>query len=179
VEGNSISVAEQLILPAQPTTGTVDYLPLGGDGFSAPFAAYNIRNFGITGDGSLGSAQLQVVMDQRYCSLIAYVMVRNEQDTVADADIRIRLSALRIAGCDLSETVEAMSALLGVATLTRTWEPPPVVLPGSGGVGTFLNFRMANLTDDDLFLDALIYLFDIRVRELTPMGPILWARGSR
>jgi len=51
-----------------------------------------------------------------------------------------------------------------------------VILPGSEN--TALTVFAANVDGDEYFLDAFIFLFDIRARELTPMGPLLWARGS-
>lgn len=179
MEGRPISVTVELVLPSQPVIGEVDYLPLGGDGFQAPFAAYQVRGLGAVSDAGGGFTQIRCVMDERYCSLVSTVMIRNIQTTPANADVRLRLSALRMAGVDLSELKVAQDIALGTSTITRTWEPPPIVLPGSGSTDTFVELRMENILADQLFLDALIYLFDIRVRELTPMGPLLFARGSR
>jgi hypothetical protein len=41
-----------------------------------------------------------------------------------------------------------------------------------------VRFEMVNVLADVYSMHLLVYLFNIRVRELTPMGPLLWARGS-
>jgi len=54
---------------------------------------------------------------------------------------------------------------------------PPIILPGGPEVPT-IRARALNVNGDFVFLEAQIFLFNIRVRELTPMGPLVFARGS-
>jgi len=145
----------------------------------APFAAYNVREMSITGDATAGVARMSVIMDERYCSLISYVTFQDTQVTSADADFRVRIVAPKVATALDSGVITGISATADTTTVSRTWEPPPIVLPGGQGAGTQLVLNMLNVDLDVYALSLLIYLFDIRVRELTPMGPLLWARGSR
>ncbi len=177
MEGDLIAVSSTVTLPDQPTSGTVSYVPLGGDGFSAPFASYNIRSMGVTGAAGGGSAVLRVNMDPRFCSLVAFIALQNAQVSALDADFKVRIASDRMAVPTHSGLITAINASVASVTVSTTWEPPPIVLPG-GGANSFLDTRMLNVDSDEYTIDVLIYLFDIRVRELTPMGPLLFARGS-
>lgn len=146
---------------------------------SAPIAAYSINGMQVTGASGGGSATLSIVMDNRYTSLVQYVTWSNDQVASADADFRTRISA----GGNVvpvmvdSGVVSAISATVSTATVSRTWNPTPIILPG-GTFAPFIEHKMLNVENDEYFLATLIYLFDIRVRELMPMGPLLFARGA-
>ena len=171
-----MAITETLVLPAQPASGTVTYVPMGGDGFSAPFAAYVINSFRQTGDAGGGSLAANVTMDQRYTSLASYVTTIVQQAIDADIDIRYRLAGAAGGGQAHGELLEFTSGTISAATINNTWVPEPEILPGGGGAS--ISQTIVNLLNDVFDLSALIYLFDIRARELTPMGPLLWARGA-
>lgn len=168
-------------MPGQPTTGDLQYIPLGGDGFTAPIAAYNIVGFSVTGAVGGGSMTLTATMDDRFVSLISYVSIGDAQVSSADADVSIFLSAgnLGMPPQALAENVTAIAAdaSQGGGTIRRTWSPQPVLLAGGRRAGV-LTFKMVNVDADVYTLSALIYLFNLRVRETTPMGPLLWSRGA-
>jgi len=73
--------------------------------------------------------------------------------------------------------VVATSATVNASTIAGTFVPKPTILPGAGAL-PFINVAMVNVDSDVLSVDALIYLFNIDVRQKTPMGPLLWAAGS-
>jgi len=171
-----MSVSLQFTLPAQATTGRVKYIPLGGDGFQAPFAAYAISGVTLTGDAGGGSASINCTLDNRYVSLVAYSTGAINQVSSADVDHRFRIVADGAPVLVSAGTIEAISADVSAATINRTWQPPPVLVPGS--VPANLVHDWLNVLNDDYKMHAYIYLFDIRVRELTPTGPLLWSRGS-
>ena len=183
LEGRSISVTEDLVLPAQPASGVTNYIPLGGDGYTAPFAAYAVNAFTLTGDATGGRVELKVTMDARYCSLVQYLNMTNLQAATADAEFRFVLGAALAAGAvpqqTLSGDITAINGNIsgGVATLNQTWSPAPFILPG-GDVLPFVMGQMLNVDTDVYTIRTYVFLFNIRVREVTPMGPLLWARGS-
>jgi len=152
---------------------------MGGDGYRAPFAAYNVVGHAVTGAVGGGAATLSLVMDDRYVSLISYISVADVQVSSADADISIVLTGanLGMPTQALQENVTAILASVNVGTIRRTWAPQPVLLAGSEKVGT-VTFTMVNVDADVYSMSALIYLFNIRVREISPSGLLLWARGS-
>ncbi len=174
-----MAVQSIFTIPAQPTTGALDYIPLGGDGLTAPRGAYSIVGHAVTGSVSGGAMSVRVSMDPRYCALVAWVTAQNTQVSSADADLRIVLGDAdgRVPAIVQQGPVVATSATVNAVTVARTFVPNPIVLPG-GGVVPFINVAMLNVDADVLKMDAMIYIFDIRVRELTPMGPLLWARGA-
>lgn len=158
----------------------MEFIPLGGDGFSAPRAAYSISGATVAGDVSGGTAGVLCSMDNRYCSLVSYCTGRINQATPADAELAMTIRELtsgRVPVLSDSGTVEAMAATTTSDAIARTWLPPPIICPGADPV-SILSVLATNNDGDVFVMDAVIYLFDIRVREVTPMGPILWSRGS-
>lgn len=176
-----MAVSSSVTLPGQPSAGAVDYIPLGGDGFTAPFAAWSVEAHSDTGDATGGAAILGVVMDTRYCSLVAFVSISIAQATAADADLRIQLVGTNTTEQSDNVIMPSISATVATRTAGVTWRPTPQILPGGQSEAANLpriSARMLNVDTDVYELSALIYLFNIRVRELTPMGPLLWARGA-
>jgi len=167
-----VAVLQQVILPAQPTNGTVEYVPLGGDGYTAPHGAYLVKSMELAGDASAGKAQNAVIMDARFCSLLSYATLQIVQATPADADFRM------VFGTSIDQGAETATATtLSTVTVSRTWRPVPLIQPGGGAAPT-LFILAENVNGDDYFLDALIYVFNIRAREIGPLGYLLWAQGA-
>ncbi len=176
-----MSVAETITLPGQPASGVVHRTPLGGDGFAAPMAAYIVDNMELTGAAGSGNITATILMDERFCSLVAYATVSITQATDQNMGVRYRLdtslASSPVATQVQSRFLTAGSSNTSPATINDVWVPVPVILPGDGG-GGLLSVGSVNF-DTDLFrVSALIYLFDINVRQVMPMGPLLWARGA-
>jgi len=144
---------------------------------TAPFAATIVRGMAQTMDASGGNANLVVNLDPRFCSLISFVTVQLQQATSADADVVMEIAGATIPTIIDSRVVVAVASLVSTQEIAVTFAPPPIVIPG-GGEAPGLKVTALNVTNDVIFLDAQIYLFNIRVRELMPMGPLLWARGA-
>lgn len=176
-----MAVASSVTLPSQPTLGSLTYVPLGGDGFSAPHSAYALQNHAVDGAAGGGANALTVKMDPRFCALVSFVTVQIEQTSSADADVRIVVTSqtggVQIPQLTFSDQVTAISKTVNQASIGVTWNPPALILPGAGQAGQIV-VQTLNVDDDLAKLSCLIYNFDIRVRELTAMGPLLWARGS-
>lgn len=181
LEGSAIAVAQVLQLPDQPSAGgTVGYIPLGGNGYDAPIAAYQIAGFQVIGDATGTSATLAVTMDPRYTSLVSYVTFSIAQATSADADFRATIArGTTFPTISASGAIEAVSSNVSSQEVTRTWEPAPAVLPGTTVLVPTLQVQFVNVDTDIYTMSSMIYIFNIRARETTPMGPLLWARGSR
>lgn len=175
--GHPISIAETIVLPAQPAIGAVTYIPLGGDGYTAPFAAYSVQGFEMDGDASGGVLTQIIQTDERFCALVSYVAGSINMATPANSGARQTISSARqVPLMNLSQVVVALPAAF-TAEINVMWNPPAVILPGTSDIGTIANI-WPNVEDDTYRMHCLIYLFNIRVRELTPMGPLLFARGS-
>ncbi len=177
VEGRSVAVNITVALPATPATGTLDRVPMGGDGFYAPQAAYSIKTMSVTGDVSGGAASLRIEMDERFCALVGFAAVQIAQGTAADADVRWLINGNTIASVVSTPTLNSVASTVTSFEVGSTFVPPPILIPG-GPEAAALSVFLVNVDADVFYLDAYIYLFNLRARELTPMGPLLWARGS-
>jgi len=152
-------------------------VPLGGDGFTAPKFAYAIRNFLQTGDATGTFVQFRINMDERWCSLVAFAEFTIAQATSADAEFQFSISSDKSAELIDSGLQVAVNSSVSGLEIGHTWAPPPLVLPGAGD-NARIGLQVLNVDTDVVRLSAYVYCFDVRVRETTPMGPLLWARGS-
>lgn len=169
-----MSVSTTLTLPAQPTTaGTVSVIPLGGDGFSAPHSAYSLRSQRLDHDASGGTAAITCVLDARYVSLVSFVNLFIDQASASDEIVRIELEG---AGTPIIRDNFTLTANPTTVDAGNIWYPPTWVLPGADRV-CLIRFTADNVDGNDSFMSALIYNFDIRVREVTNVGFLGWARG--
>jgi len=178
-----MAVAEILQLPAQPATGAVHRTPLGGDGYRAPFAAYNIDNFTLVGDGTGGSPGISFTanMDERFCTLVAYLNLSVSQTAAIDLGLRFRVDTSQASSpiAPQTQSVDAQSIPLtsNPASINEIFQPVPVILPGDGA-GSLVQLTTGNIDTDIYRFSGLFYLFNIDVRQVMPMGPLLWARGA-
>lgn len=129
------------------------------------------------GTVSGGSLVMTVNLDVRFCSLIPFVTVQITQGTAADAGCRVQVRGLSIPTVVDQTVVPAVIDDVSAFQVAKTVNLAPVIIPGGGEDGS-IQASFDNVDGDLYFLDTLIYLFNIRVRELTPMGPLLWARGA-
>lgn len=157
----------------------MNYVALGGDGFSAPFSAIVVRAMSLTHDASAGNATISIVMDDRYCSLVSYAAFNIEQATIDDEQV-IQMSIASAGGT--ANMIDLIAGRAAPTTMTSPnygglWTPPAWILPGSSLVTT-LSFAADNVNTDVSFLGALIYQFDLNVRQTAPVGLLNFARGS-
>lgn len=171
-----MSVASVLTLPGQPTSGTMTYTPLGGDGYSAPFAVQNVALHAVTGDVSGGGVTLNVFFDTRYCTLIAWMAARIAQGTAADADLIFLTSANREPPIVQSVRAEAVASLVSSRQINEVYTPPPWVYPG-GDEAAFCGLRALNVDADVFDLSCCLLLYNINVRQRTPTTISLAGRG--
>jgi len=183
VEGDPITVSTSVDLPEQPVLGNTTYIPLGGDGFSAPFASYSLQGFRATGDASSGRVQLTCVMDDRFCSLVQFVTLEIQQGTEASADFRMFIGSTapiaKIPRQEVSGVIQSIDTLVtnGIE-ISRTWNPAPYILPGGREAPT-VTVQALNVDADEYFVDINILLFNIAVRETSPMSILLGNAGFR
>ena len=176
-----MAVAELVLLPLQPDVGNVTYVPLGGDGFTAPHSAYSINNMTATGAAGGGSLSCAIQLDTRYVSLVSFATMRLIQATDTAVDVRWVIGAaqggIQIPQIIRQNLITDIASGISSSTISDSFNPTPILLPGSQNNGQ-LSVAVVNVDTDVLTLSAYVYNFDIRVRELTPMGPLLWSRGA-
>jgi len=169
-----MSVAFAVTIPTQPVTGALVYIPLGGDGFSAPQSAWGIVASTLAGDVSGGQAGMDVTLDDRYTSLVSFVAPQVNMGTEADLEVQMRL-----VGNTTPNMVENITLVAAAITSDAAglWIPPAWICPGGDQVCT-VSFVAPNTDGDTLVLSLLVYNFDIRAREVTPSGILNFARGQ-
>jgi len=153
----------------------VQRFALGGDGFRSPSGIYVVRNLRVDGDGSdAGSVSCQITLDPSYCSLIGYATMSSSQVTPLDTIVRFSMIGSQIG--TMQESFEVKATDFGNPAISKLWKPPAVIIPGTDP-GT-LSFFGDNVATDINFFNAQIYLFDIRAREVVPIGLLVAARGG-
>lgn len=164
----SISVTQ--VLPNSPTLGVLTYIPLGGDGFTSPHAAWEV-NTQLVGDASGGQLSISIEMDDRFVSLVPWVGIAATQVAAADVEALLNVG-------EMAQRFDLLSVdpSGGSAQIAELFRPPPALLPGNS-VQT-LRLRVANITNDLWRLKSYILLFNIDVRTKFPLGPLLFASGS-
>lgn len=171
-----MAVSDSFTLPAEPGTGDLEYVPLGGDGLHDPFAMYLVRSFAITGDVSGGSQKLSIVFDDRFCSMVAYASFL-KATAIDPAGFRWTLVGDRVPlQAKQLERALTPSTVAG-ATITDTWLPPAFINAGAGAVPT-LAISTTNEDGVALQMNAAIYLFNIDARQKTPMPRLVASRGG-
>jgi len=176
-----MAVTDTVVLPAQPTTGALTFVPLGGDGFTAPHSAYVLNNQQVTSDASGGATSLIAQMDPRFVSLVSFGSMRMIQAADTAVDVRWVIGpatgGVQIPQIIRQGLITDIASGITSSTISDVFNPTPLLLPGAGQTGQLL-CQVVNVDTDILLMSAYIYNFDIRVRELTPMGPLLWSRGA-
>ena len=169
-----MAVSTTVQLPAAPAGGgSLDYIPLGGNGIVAPHAAYGVKDFTVTADASGGKLAMIIKLDNRFCSLVSWVEVTNAQAISADEEVRMTVKGNLSPSQTLQGQLHADSSVLDNETLAATWSPTPFLYPGGGTDLAEIVVNMRNTNGDVMEVSALIYLFDIRARELAPIQGLL------
>lgn len=157
-------------LPGQPTTGSSKFVPLGGDGFYSPSYAYHV-SMSIAGSAGGGFARCGINADPRFTSIVSHVTFLIEQATAGDADFQYSIGDMVAEAGVLTATSLTISSF----GISKVFRPPPVLWAGGEGD---MAVKYLNVDANTFYLQALIYLFDIRARETTALGPLLWSKGS-
>ncbi len=167
-----MAVLASVDLPAQPTTGDVHVLPLGGNGWSAPHSATVVR-VALASDVSGGVSQIKIVLDPRYVSLIAWMnttiaagasAVANRQGVVESAtDLVVNGKA-----CDYG-------AITGVENCSKLWMPPGCMCTNTvlGSGYPYIVSESPNVNGQTHTLRARILNFDKQAAQRTPLPMLL------
>ncbi len=132
-----MAVTELVVLPAQPTIGATIFVPLGGDGVTAPLGYFDCLAR-IVGDASGGNSLVQINFDSRYTSLLAYAQVGILADTAAgDFAITTERSDTALTGIQVVGTFPGVAESFIGQNSSYVWYPPPVFHACDGQVRFF------------------------------------------
>ncbi len=162
-----MSVADTFKIPANPTAGGLEYIPLGGDGWSAPQSAY-VANLQLASDASGGTSALTIELDPQFLALVSYVQTV-VSGTSADVPSR------RTIGCSTFESIHnAEDAEQGEATTAvRLWKPPGIMATETAGFVPNIISKIPNTNGETHFLVCRIFNFQKRARERSPLWILL------
>lgn len=166
-----MTVHTSVQLPNQPTGGSLDFHPLGGNGFASPQSVYHGK-IESTGDATGGLHQLYVRFDPRYSQLVSELIVGCGG---ISADVNVNLLIAETSGSHLS--VRRLLKNYDIGTLGEdglvSWSPVPLVI--SAGADTdsealpFIRVSKTNVDSETLTMWFHIFNFDKRARELVPI----------
>lgn len=163
-----MSVSSSVTLPAQPTQGVTEFIPLGGDGKYSPLGCYFCR-LEIDGDAGGGNASLTINFDRRYTNLVAYVNLAIQADAAA-GDFLTRLQPIASATPAqqlICGTIPHVATAIATDNAAFLWYPPPVYYQGRGL--SFTGFPNVGV-NETYKVTVEIYVFDIDIRRLTPLN---------
>lgn len=156
-----MAVTEIIALGDQPVTGEIRYVPLAGDGYTAPHSMY-IANIDLAQDASGGVIAIRVTRDPRWEHLVGVMAFTNTNTTAAKSQFDITNDAsgpfFIVAGTPVT---------LPGGTQSGVWVPPPIINPQS------FNIRAANVDTFTLTYAALIYNFRIDASKRIPLSVLL------
>lgn len=161
-----MAVTVTVQLPDDPSIGGASagftrYIPLGGDGYTSP---RTLVRCAVTADGDASGGRLTIDlrMDTAYIAVMSWVRVIQSQSTAVAFDMDLTPEAVGSFGLRTDNNVS------GTAQRQMTWVPPPVILEMADGQVTPPRFTadIANVDTENLQMNAEIYLFNKRAREI-------------
>ncbi len=166
-----MSVSATITLPEQPAVGSIAYVPLGGDGYAAPFAMYQLNSVGVVNDATSGTAQLFINMDPQFQAVIQN-MVFDIASAAADKELVCSISDRTGLYTDFAQVIALLPSITGISNARASWCPVPLFDVGQ------INGIVANVDTETLSISGQILLFNRRATEIVPL-PLLLASLSR
>lgn len=172
-----MSVSLTHFLPdAVPAGSNVEFVPLGGNGITAPSSYYAVELV-LAGDASGGDARIQLRGDPRFTHMPAYI-VGQSQTPASDLDYEALIATTPADRFAQSGTMTRVDAG-GVVRATIQIDCPPILMrpaPRTSGITEpWIRLLVDNPTAaSDIRLYCRLYNFHVNVAQLTPL-PILVA----
>ncbi len=159
-----MSVATDVNIPSQPTTGSLELLPLGGNGEIAPRSMQLLRQ-DLAGDASGGQVTMSFLCDTRFENVITRLQLSASSAAAAvpysfAADQRPDTTSMVAAGLTFLDTVQAVN--------NAYWDLPPLFNMRGGSVIT------DNVDATEVYtLRAWIWNFNIDASRRIPLNLLL------
>ncbi len=161
-----MSVVTTVALPAQPGDGETRFIPLGGDGAVSPHS-YTTLEMTNTSDASGGKTQAEITFDPRWTQLLAWVGV-----SVTNSAAAVPVDyAIQQAGA-AAQKYRASAALRAIPNFSadnqHLWYPAAELIVTDGSARN-VTVAIENIDTQELVVRMLVYNFDRRARERTPI----------
>lgn len=161
-----MAVVSDMQLPDQPATGSAVWVPLGGDGWVAPVAAFSVLNQ-VVMDASGTTATAIVRFDPRFESIC---VLAQSLVTGFSSSVENELSLIQKEPAT-GHRAQAFGDGIFMNTLSDhslfSWSPP--LLIGQDRIQCVV----VNTDGDTLNFRVQVYMFNIRVFEKVPLNVIL------
>ncbi len=162
-----MAVSVSNTLPAQPTNGSAVYVPLGGNGFTAPLSYYSVLSQ-LTGDASGGASTITIQLDSRFEAIVTLAQSFQTGGAAAvqhEAQLLQRQPTSAKHRARASGTGQFEGNVSSVSLFS--WSPPLVIDPES------IILKCDNV-DGDIH-NALVWVFNYnkRASEKTPLNGLL------
>ena len=154
-------------LPEEPTIGSLEFVPLGGDGWIAPQSMY-VGRTQSTGDASGGAHSITINADPRFTQICAVLEAEFEAAAAARfaklvVQERSIASRVNFAG---DSSFDAGLEATGSNTAFLGWNPPPHALRYTEENPSFVQFLCTNVNAEDIYLEFRLFNFNIRAPEV-------------
>lgn len=167
-----MAITVVLNIPGQPAAGALELVPLGGNGYTSPHSFYAFEVISA-GDVSGGTNLVYVRPDERYTSLVPYVMTR-VTGLAADVVVEVVIAATALDRVTQDQTIAFTTSNFAGHLV---WRPPPMIIQTPGRTGSvdtpWLRWETANVDGEGLNCIGRIYNFAIDVREKISLPVIL------
>lgn len=163
-------------IPATPANGFLRFIPLGGNGYTSPFAMWQCQQLLVTGDATGGAASITVNMDRRYCSMMGYASMTYPGTTPDPFPLRWAITGDRVPQQFRAVKVDLIPTTISAARVSDTWLPPATVNPGPEEIA--LSITVPNTDTLVLQMHCAIFLFNINARQKVPYHLLAAARGG-
>lgn len=152
------------------TDATVDFIPLGGDGYTGPQSAYR-GNWQLLADASGGAITVRLRFDPQYVGLVNTVMIQGS-GMAADVTVDLRLVQSTAFSCGVRPVLDFQPAGSALYDSLTTWTLPVLFInPGIGDVDTppYLDFTVDNTDTESWRLDFEVFNFNKQVLQEVPL----------
>lgn len=163
-----VTVLEALELPNQPTVGTTQYVPLGGNGFDAPFSYYAV-DIQLDADVSGGNNDIIVLMDPQFMGLVSFIQTLVISVSAATPSKRLITMTASDHCRDSRDCV--FEAVDGQASIL--WTPPGLTLNATPLHTPSFRSTIENVDGDDHFFNLRIYNFKKDAEKKVPLRLIM------
>ncbi len=169
-----MAVTGDFRIPQQPAegtgadalTGSLELVPLGGDGISAPLIMWEVAAT-LAHDASGGNATINVRFDNRFLSLVTLANMRKSSAAGA-IECSWEMATRGPVEAPIFRAFQNAVPLNSLQSFNiSVWNPPPLMNMDR------LTVIVPNVTGDSMQLVATIYSFNINVLQRTPMYQIL------
>lgn len=171
-----MSVTTELTLPDQPVSGSLKYEPLGGDGYTSPMGAYNVR-VNSASDASGNYNVVSIGFDDQYLCLVSAINIGVE-GAAANVPFYCIFQCGPQDNVQKSDDLE-LSAITGVSAKLANylWEPPALLCSGpprgASLTAPYVSAYVDNTNGETLSLGLRMYLFAKDARERVPVWALV------